>query len=47
MSHMYIMAYDDMFQSDSFIFRFLRAMYHATQLPFILVFFKKLLHRTL
>ena len=30
MSHMYIMAYDDMFRSDSTIFRFLRAIYHAT-----------------
>jgi len=26
MSHMYIMAYDDMFRSDSTIFRSLRAM---------------------
>jgi len=30
MSHMYIVAYDDMFRSDSTIFRSLRAMYHAT-----------------
>jgi len=30
MSHMYIVAYDDMFPSDSTIFRSLRAMYHAT-----------------
>jgi len=30
MSHMYIMAYDDMFRSDSTNFRSLRAMYHAT-----------------
>jgi len=30
MSHMYIMAYDDMFRSDSTIFRSLRAIYHAT-----------------
>jgi len=30
MSHMYITVYDDMFRSDSTIFRFLRAMYHAT-----------------
>jgi len=30
MSHMYIMAYDDMFRSDSTIFRSIRAIYHAT-----------------
>jgi len=30
MSHMYIMAYDNMFRSDSTIFRSLRAMYQAT-----------------
>jgi len=30
MSHKYIMAYDDMFRSDSTIFRSLRAMYHVT-----------------
>ena len=30
MPHMYIMAYDDMFRSDSTIFRSLRAIYHAT-----------------
>jgi len=30
MSHMYIMAYDDMFRSDSTIFISLIAMYHAT-----------------
>jgi len=29
MSHMYIMAYDDMFRYDSTIFRSLRAMYHT------------------
>jgi len=30
MSHMCIMVYDDMFRSDSTIFRSLRAMYRAT-----------------
>jgi len=30
MSHMYIVAYDDMFRPDSTIFRSLRAIYHAT-----------------
>jgi len=30
MSHMYIMAYVDMFRSASTIFRSLSAMYHAT-----------------
>jgi len=32
MSHMYIMAYEDMVRSDSTIFRSIRAMYHATYL---------------
>jgi len=30
MSHLYIMVYDDIFRSDSTIFRSSRAMYHAT-----------------
>jgi len=33
MSHMYIMVYDDIFRSDSTIFRSLGAVYHATYSP--------------
>jgi len=42
MSHMHIMAYDDMFRSDSTTFRSLRAMYLSMYLRISKIFLKKL-----